>query len=241
MNLKELQKERLRFMEVCESNPKMQGTRNDILKNEKYDRGRVIMSHFTNHWPHYGKYIADQIDKIYDCMKNDTPELFFTKMLFTHRWRPIILINFIKEGHYEIDKQNDDIIISEVYEKGHKSPSEVRKMIIKHYQKDPTVLYFLKYRLVHRDLLESPIVRVGITKNLHQRVKTLNTASPYEIYTYKSWRVSGIELDLLERMIHKHFFSINVKLEWFSNSDGKLLDKVLDYVKTIKGVRLSEC
>ena len=241
MTLEELQKENQRFIDIYESNPKMQGSRTDLQKGKKYERGKVIMSHFTKYWSHYNKYIADQLDNIYHYIKNDSPDLFFTKVLFSHRWRPIILINFMKNGYYDMDKNNDDIIITKLYNEGKMSPNEVKKIIVNHYQQNLTLLYFLKCRSSHPQLPDCGLVKLGITIDLETRLKTLNTASPYEVYVHKVWKVKGISSEVLEKMLHKYFSSKNVKFEWFLDSDGKLLTDLLAYVDTIEGCLLEEC
>ena len=143
--------------DIYESNPKMQGSRTDLQKGKKYERGKVIMSHFTKYWSHYNKYIADQLDNIYHYIKNDSPDLFFTKMLFSHRWRPIILINFMKNGYYDMDKNNDDIIITKLYNEGKMSPNEVKKTLM---------MLFPTMKLDEIDLLSKLITKNEIKKLL---------------------------------------------------------------------------
>jgi hypothetical protein len=238
MTIEELNKERLYFIESIEMYPRMQGKRNDLAKKEKYDRGKMILSRMTKYWPHYGKYIADRIDDIHYYLVNDTPNLFFTKMLLVHKWRPLQLINFMKDGYYEMDLMRDDIVVSKVYENGHLSPYISRKKIIEHYQEGKTLLYFLKYESSHPDLTANPIKKIGVTNELTRRLVVLNTSCPFEISVEKAWFVRGVSAETLENRIHKKFSDRNVKGEWFTDLDGKLLDKMLKYVNTMEDCEL---
>ena len=241
MNIEELNKERLYFIESIEMYPRMQGKRNDLHKKEKYDRGKMILSRMTKYWPHYGKYIADKIDDIHYQLINDTHDLFFTKMLLVHKWKPLQLIDFIKKGYYEMDLKRDDILVSELYRNGNLSPVIARKQIINYYKVSKGILYFLKYDSTHPDLSSNPIKKIGITHNLSHRLRILNTSCPYDISVERTWFVKGVGVELIESRIHNKFSDRKVKGEWFTDFDGKLLTNLLEYVEGMEDCELVSC
>lgn len=78
---------------------------------------------------------------------------------------------------------------------------------------------------------DSNAIKIGRTKNVKKRLRTLQTASPAKLKLIKSIRVEGSAADAqkLEQSLHKQFNDFRLSGEWFEASDS-----LLDYISRLE-------
>ena len=85
--------------------------------------------------------------------------------------------------------------------------------------------YFI-YFLLNKD---SSAIKIGQTKNLEKRIRTLQTSSPAKLKLLKSLQVEGSEEALKqEQSLHQKFSPIKITGEWF-----KAEKELLDYISQL--------
>ena len=232
MTKEELDIEANKFLNLCEKYPKKQGSRTDLRNQDKYDRQKLIMSEFTNIWPHSVTYISHHIGKIYYYLKNDNEIGFFRKKLFDHKWKPVSLINFVKKGLADID---DKDVLMKIYNDKNISARQATNMVNKCVKLIPTAyVYILKYWSNNKLLPTSNIKKIGWSENIIRRLKVLNTATPYNVTPILYAKVVGLRSDELESLLHKKFSDYKIKLEWFVDPYDRLLDETIEFINTLE-------
>lgn len=79
------------------------------------------------------------------------------------------------------------------------------------------------YFILNRD---SNAIKIGRTKNVAKRLRTLQTSSPAKLELIKSVQVEGFdEVRMLEQALHKQFNDIRLSGEWFK-AEIILLDHI---------------
>ena len=64
--------------------------------------------------------------------------------------------------------------------------------------------------IIENDAFETPVVKIGKAKNLHQRISTLNTGVPLPFTCYKASLVD--DMNRVERLLHDTFYT--AKKHW---------------------------
>jgi hypothetical protein len=232
MTIEELNQESVKFILMCKKYPKKKGIRTDLSGEDRYYRTRLILSEFTKYWPHTITYIAHHVDLIASFLENDDEIGFFKKKLFDHKWKPATLISFVKNGYTHIENKE---LLLEIYNDENISPTQAKKLINDELKIKSGYIYILKYWSDNqKHLPESRSKKIGFSENIIQRLKQINTATPYNVSPILYVKVNGITSEELELGLHKHLNIHRIKLEWFVDPYNSLLDEVLDYIDTLK-------
>jgi len=71
------------------------------------------------------------------------------------------------------------------------------------------------------NIKSSPFYKIGKTKDLEQRLKTIQCSNPLEITYHKTYKfVTELDAHRFEKKIQKKFNNKNVRLEWFAELDN---------------------
>jgi predicted GIY-YIG superfamily endonuclease len=83
-------------------------------------------------------------------------------------------------------------------------------------------------------------VKIGYAKNVNERLQSLQTGSPQELYVFDQFdRLTLKEARAIERAVHKHFASKRLKGEWFDIGSDEARQAITDRLDTrVKSARM---
>lgn len=232
MNLEE---ERQKILDLFEKYPNRMGSRTDLSDGHgPYKRWKLISEELGGRWSTSG-----HLPLIKEMIENDTETLFFTKGIVKHNWSVASAYKIFKEGLYQYDKENSDVIVSKI-DNDEKSIStlEILSAIEKHYKiSKGNFLYYLEIKDGDKII---PYRKIGITSNLDARLSSFNTGVPFEIYPIALWNVEYGKSTELEAYLHRHLKDIHKKGEWFIDNDNNLIKKLRSIIKEVEHIRVKE-
>jgi hypothetical protein len=232
MNLEE---ERQKILSLFEKYPNRMGSRTDLSDGQgPYKRWKLISEELGGRWS-----TAGHLPLIQEMLENDTDTLFFTKGLVKHNWSVVSAYKIFKEGLYQYDKENSDVIVSKI-DNDEKSIStlEILSAIEKYYKiSKGNFLYYLEIKDDDKIL---PYRKIGITGNLDARISSFNTGVPFEIYPIGLWNVEYGKSNELEAYIHRQLKDVHKKGEWFIDVDNILIKRLRSIIKEVEHIRVKE-
>ena len=232
MNLLE---ERQKILDAFEKYPDKKGSRTD-LNNKKvpYNRYKLISDELGGRWPTNGR-----LAMIKEILDNDTDTYFFTKGIVKHNWLIPSTYKIFKNGYYQYDKDNDNIIVGKIdNDEILPTTTDIINTIEKHYQINrENLLYFIEVK--DGDFI-FPYRKIGVTDNLIGRLKPMDTNLPFEVHPIALWSVEFGKNIQLETYRHKQLKDIRKKGEWFIDSNFDLLGRAREEIKNIKDICITE-
>lgn len=238
MTKEELIREKERFIYFCEKYPVKQGVRTDIKGEDRYNRYDIIMKNFSHIWPNTLSYIKHHVNIIYYHLKNDDSNLFFTRKLFHHKWKPVTLCNFVNDGYHKMDVENKFYDL--LYNDSTATPKNVKNKIINYYKKKVGHLYVMKFESDSEYIPKTLVKKIGYSYDLQRRLKSISTWNPYTVVPIIYIVVEGYNDEEIERLVHQKFAPGNYKLELFLDEDNDMVDKVVDYVINLPDIRVKK-
>jgi hypothetical protein len=232
MNLLE---ERQKILDAFEKYPDKKGSRTD-LNNKKvpYNRYKLISDELGGRWSTNGR-----LAMIKEILDNDTDTYFFTKGIVKHNWLIPSTYKIYKEGYYQLDKENDNVIVGKIdNDEIFPTTTDVINVIEKHYKVNrENLLYFIE---VSDNGFIFPYRKIGVTNNITNRIKPIDTFLPFDVHPIALWSVEFGKKTKLETYLHKLLKDIHKKGEWFVDSDFDLLSKVREVINNIKDIHITE-
>lgn len=227
--------ERQKILDAFEKYPNKKGSRTDLMGSEiPYKRYKLISDELGGRWSTNGR-----LPMIKEILENDTDTYFFTKGIVKHNWLIPSTYKIYKEGYYQYDKDNDNIIVGKIdNDEILPTTTDIINIIEKHYKiSNESFLYFMEIK--DGDHL-FPYRKIGVSNSLSGRIKTFNTGLPFEVHPIALWNVEYGKTVELETYLHNQLKDVHKKGEWFIDKNFDLIKTLRELIKNIKHIHIKE-
>jgi len=227
--------ERKKILDAFEKYPDKKGSRTDLQNSDgPYKRYKHISDELGGRWSTSGR-----LAMIKEILDNDTDTYFFTKGIVKHNWIIPSTYKIFKEGYYQYDKDNDNVIVGKIdNDEILPTTNDIINTIEKHYKINrENLLYFIEVK--DEDFI-FPYRKIGVSNSLSGRINIMNTNLPFEVHPIALWSVEFGKNIQLETYLHKQLKDIRKKGEWFIDDNFDLLNRVREIIKNVKDIHIKE-